>query len=205
MLPSDSARLLLRRQSAAACRVSKTVSLLGTYVRNARLAMGLSPQSLAARVGYGNVDKGARRIAELERSGAAHPELLRKFVAALGLDPGELARLAASDQAQMQAQFDAWCAQAVEPALYLLPLLAVPVRVPLPEPIRHDRDAAAAHALERAQQHGFRVCLVWSRRESYWIAHDRGSARGVWIETTLQRANSPEVRLRGRALGFVFE
>src|SRR5437016_5557213 len=83
-------------------------TLLGAFIRSARVGQRLALQSLAARVGYRNQNKGATRIERLERDGGAATDLLDRVTFALGLDQQTLAQLAARDESNRQATFDAW-------------------------------------------------------------------------------------------------
>ena len=73
-------------------------TLLGAFIRSARVGQRLTLQSLAARVGYRNQNKGATRIERLERDGGAATDLLDRVTFALGLDQQTLAQLAARDE-----------------------------------------------------------------------------------------------------------
>lgn len=59
---------------------------LGSWVREQRVARGLTLGRLAAEVGYRNIGKGTNRLHQLETEGEFHPDLLLKVIAALDLD-----------------------------------------------------------------------------------------------------------------------
>ena len=63
------------------------MSRLAQYVHQQRLERKWSFGELARQVGYRNLAKGANKLCALEREGIATPELWRKVVEALGLEP----------------------------------------------------------------------------------------------------------------------
>ena len=58
---------------------------LARYVQRAREVCGLSPQALAALLGYRNLDKGANRVLALEREGQGSRAFLGLLVRTLDL------------------------------------------------------------------------------------------------------------------------
>ncbi len=61
-------------------------SRVGWYFRAKRLAQGLSVEAVAARLGYRNIRKGARRLLRFERDGRCSDEFLVRLTDALGVN-----------------------------------------------------------------------------------------------------------------------
>lgn len=70
----------------------------GQYLAEQRQARRLTPQQLAAAIGYRNLERGARRILALERRNAVIEGLLDRISHALSVDPAYVASLAAADR-----------------------------------------------------------------------------------------------------------
>lgn len=179
-------------------RTDDVTTHLARYVHGARDAQRLSPQALAALLGYRNVDKGANRVLALERDGLRSNDFLGRLIAALGLEQATVDALVAVDEAVERMAFEDWASVPVEPVLLVLPLLAVQVGVPLPPDARLDEAAALAFATAEAKTRSCRAALVWSRRVTYWIRADGTYCRR---EAVQGRRNAPYTRLRdGRHL-----
>ena len=89
----------------------------GAYLAEQRRTKHLSPQRLAAAVGYTNLAKGANRILALERDGRAVDGLLDKIINVLGLDHDHVYALVAEDRRLFEEAWQHWVAEPVEPEL----------------------------------------------------------------------------------------
>jgi len=83
-------------------------SYLGSYLKGERLRQKLNTAQLAGKVGYRNINKGMRRVIDLEREGIATPALLSKVVDTLKLDAGYVDNLIKLDREANEADYERW-------------------------------------------------------------------------------------------------
>jgi hypothetical protein len=145
-------------------------TLVGAFIEEQRRLAGLSRNQLAARIGYTHLDKGSRRIVELEQWGEARGDLLGHIVAALQLDGAHVARLVAQDQQRARDAWERYVSEPVAPVLRYRVIPAIWAGERLPDGL--SRDAAIAHARARAMARRLCYVLVWSRREEVWCYPD---------------------------------
>src|SRR5262249_14007608 len=100
--------LALQRKRAGAA-----MTRLGSFVRAERKRRRLTLGPVARLVGYQNINKGARRIASLEQTGGAMPDLLLSVGKALGLDLMPVERLAEEDRQERLRAWEAWVSEPV--------------------------------------------------------------------------------------------
>ncbi len=105
---------------------------VGNLIAGSRRAQGLTLVSLAARIGYKNASKGARRIAALEKTGIAHPDLLRSVLTALSIDEEKLASARRDELSERTRAFLAAAKGQVQPSirLRLIPGFHIGVDIP---------------------------------------------------------------------------
>ena len=145
---------------------------LARYVQRAREAQGLSPQALAALLGYRNLDKGANRVLALEREGRGSRAFLALLVTALDLQQMTVDALVQIDDARDRIAFEDWAWAPVEPVLLVLPDSTLHTGVPLPLDAQRDEALALAFARSAAMERAQRAALIWSRRVTHWIRAD---------------------------------
>ena len=171
-------------------------SQLGAYVSEARQRMGWSRQELARRIGYKNLNKGARRIERVENQGPYETALFWEIVGALKLDHEEIKKRVALDHKAYEASLD-------EPVPMKMIVRLIPAAYfshTLPGNI-NPHEEAKAYAVEYAKCHRRKVCLVLSRRYSYWVDE---SGKGFMNETTREKpSNSPYMRISGSGEKFL--
>lgn len=144
-------------------------TLLGNMFENARRERGLSRQALAARLGYTNVNKGARRLERLERDGIEPDDFVVRVARVLGIDHKKVADLAARDEAVRRAEFAEW-GRGPQPRGLIRFVAGVAVRTMLPDGLS---DKAAIEYAERVHRmEGLRGCLLLDRRRSVWFDSD---------------------------------
>jgi hypothetical protein len=141
---------------------------LGVFIRAERLRDGRTLGQLARLVGYRNVSKGARRLACLEHTGTATPDLLVNIAEALILDRTTLERLAEQDRKDRLREWERWVSEPVPMQMVVRLMAAIYVRMGLPAEVTTP-EQAEAWACGFAHRHRCRVCLVVSRRLSVWI------------------------------------
>ncbi len=158
----------------------------GELLREARGERGLTLQELAARIGYRNLNKGARRIEHLERGGEDKQKgILGLIAAALGLDAQRVADCQAVDEEARRQEFDAWRRQPQPMKLWGY-VAGVAFGLPLPAGLTDEEALTYAVALQK--QRRVRMCLVLDRQRSLWISLD--GKHGL-AETSSARPNFP--------------
>ena len=158
---------------------------LGELIRDARQHRRLTPQGVARRLGYRNLNKGARRVERLERTGIEVPAFIEELAAAVGCDQGQVVDLTARDDVARRSAFEAWLNVPQPLALYRN-AVGLAIGAPLPEGLTEEE--AIAYAINLQRKEGLRMCLVLDRRRSIWIEED--GARHL-TQTTMDRSNSP--------------
>ena len=172
----------------------------GAYLAEQRRTQHLSPQRLAAALGYTNLAKGARRILALERDGNAVDGLLDNIINVLGLDHDQVHALVAEDRRLFEEAWQRWADEAVEPELRRRLMPAIWGRAQMPKGL--SREEAVEFAKTRAVESRLTYVLVWSRKEEVWCYPE-----GTTLVKTMKvgEAAGPFTRLRGRgSRGFIF-
>lgn len=171
-------------------------SQLGNYAREERKKRGLRLQTLAGLIGYENLNKGARRIEQLEKQGICDPDLFQKIVQVLKLDPKEIEVRIEMDQRDFEKYLD----EPVPMEMIVRLMAAIYALHPLPEEVK-TQDQAMEYAVDYAKKHHMKVCLVLSRRYSYWIDE---FGNGFMRETTRQNPrNVPFMQVSGSGKTFL--
>jgi transcriptional regulator with XRE-family HTH domain len=170
-------------------------SNLGAFISAERKRRRLTLGQLARLVGYRNISKGARRIACLEQTGTATPDLLVNVAEALNLDWAMVERLAEADSQDRFRAWEEWASQPVPMCLVVRLMAAVYSRKNLPAWVTTP-EQAEAWACEFARTHRLRVCLVVSRRLSVWI--DGQGEVEARTEAVPDNTNAPFMQVKGR-------
>jgi transcriptional regulator with XRE-family HTH domain len=171
-------------------------SQLGNCVRLERQKAGLSRQQLAGIIGYKNLNKGARRIEQIELEGSFDKAIFREIAEALNLDHAEIENRIQIDHENFEAFLDEPVAMRM--IVRLMP--AVYVSNPLPDEIK-THEEATVYARGYAKSQHVKVCLILSRRITYWFD---ASGKGFMAETTQDSSmNSPSMKVSGRGKIFL--
>lgn len=174
---------------------------LGTFCRDRREELGLTLGELARMLGYRNVNKGVRRILQLEREGTVKEDLLVKLAEALGIDLPTIERLMDQDYSEYLRGWEQWVNEPQPMFLVVKLMPAVYAKKDLPAEVTTS-EQAEAWACEYARQDRLRVCLVVSRRLSVWIDAE-GNVEGR-TEATPDNPNMPWMKLPGNRRKFLF-
>ena len=83
------------------------ISELGRYCQEARLAHGWSLGDTARALGYKNLNKGSRRVQQLE-TGVGDSRFLQQMISILGLDVAEVQRRIDEDALRERDEFNKW-------------------------------------------------------------------------------------------------
>jgi hypothetical protein len=156
-------------------------------------------RELVEALGYRNINRGLRRLDQLESGECVEPRFLERVWSVLQPDEAEIVAAINRDRAAREAWLD-------EPVPIRLAVKWAPgifESVPLPEAIRHDPEAATALACEALRSKGRRFegvegWLTLDRRRTLLIdgtGHVLGCIEAGPGETVL-----PHLRVGGRAL-----
>jgi len=108
-------------------------SRLGAYVAEQRRARHLTPQQLAAAIGYKSLAKGGNRVLALEREGETAGDLLARLVAVLRLDSEQVQALVDEDRAAFAEAWDRWASEPVVPQMRYRVMPAIWCRAAVPD------------------------------------------------------------------------
>jgi transcriptional regulator with XRE-family HTH domain len=159
---------------------------LGSYFRARRLEKGLSLGQVARLLGYENINKGSRRVHDLEQGRGASRGFLVRLMEILQIEPQVLQDLIDRDRQEYVEQWNRWADQPVpmHAAIRLIPgffaAIDMPRDVTTPE-------QALAWAVETAKQKQKKIILVITRRVS-WTIHEDGRADGPFVATPDEKA-----------------
>ena len=81
---------------------------LARFIKQERIKQGLNHAELSRSMGYRNINKGMRRIVELEREGRVHSEILLKIISTLKLDKDIVNELLRKDKEEYEKAFEEW-------------------------------------------------------------------------------------------------
>lgn len=176
-----------------------TSNHLGRYFRSRRLERGLSLGGAARRLGYLNLNKGARRIQELEADGTCTADLLERLVRVFDVDRAVVQALLDRDRGEDLQEWEQWANEPVPMRLVIRYIPAVYGERRLPPEITTP-EQAIAYGQEVARTMRLRVCVELSRRVSVYI-DETGAASEV--EATPERDPRPFMQVGKERFRFV--
>jgi len=92
---------------------------LSRFIKEEREKQGLNYAEVSKMMGYKNINKGMRRIIDLEREGVVHPEVLEKIISALDLDQDYIDALVLKDRQEYEEEFEKWLSEPIDVAANL--------------------------------------------------------------------------------------
>ena len=166
---------------------------LSTYIKQERIKQELNYAELSRKMGYTNVNKGMRRIIDLEREGEAHCEVLEKIIDTLELDRTYIDQLIQEDKEQQRREFEEWVNTPIDWHLIIRWMPAVYGEREIPGNIKTEEEAIE-YAKSVARKLKLMVWLVLSRKENLRIDAD-GSIKSrnevtldsSWLPATVVR------------------
>lgn len=178
-------------------------SALGDCVRHARLEAGLNLQQAAGRMGYRNLNRGARRLQQLETDGDATPDFIERVIEALGIDRAHAIELDTADEKARRAEWEAWASEPVPPVVVLI-LDCHWFAQPAHElPAGTTPEHAEAIACAMARDRGYPVYLKVDRRRSVWI-DQQGHVTHRHVKEYPESTGLPFGRIGNKAFAFRF-
>jgi len=173
---------------------------LKRYVQAERVRQALTPQRVAATMGYRNINKGANKLLRFEESGFIDAEVFEKLIDALGLDPAHIHDLTEIDRREEADAWEQWVntPSPMEMIVRIIPGIYVSEGLPgnLTTPV-----AAVEFASAYAANNNRKACLRLSRKESVWI-DEIGAVRHEM--TKPYAPNEPYMMIRGGKCRFTF-
>ncbi len=166
---------------------------LSRFVKGERLKQGLNYAELAGKMNYTNVNRGMRRVIDLEREGIVHSEVLEKISDALNLDRDYINALINKDRQEQEEEFEKYLSEPIQPYFILRIIPAIYQSYDLPGNFSTEEEAAEYVAgIAKEKQKKALLCL--SRREKISI-NEKGEIMGK-IKTTMDNAHYPYTRIR---------
>ena len=170
-----------------------TTKLAG-YIKQERLKKRLNYADLSRLMGYKNINRGMRRIIDLEREGKAHPEILKKITEALGLVEDIVDELIQQDKEEQQREFEEWVnASPMRWHLIIRWIPAVYGERDIPDNIKTE-DEAIEYAVGVAKELKSMIWLVLSRKVNIHIdengdikSRNEATLDNGWLPATVVR------------------
>jgi transcriptional regulator with XRE-family HTH domain len=154
---------------------------LGDYLKARREQLGLGRNEVVHRLGYTNLNRGSRRLCNVEEGRWINLDFLRRLMGVLQIEPQVVRELIDRDR---QEYVDAWNKWADEP----IPMQAVVRCIPgfmagikMPDDVTTP-EQAVTWAVSTAQRVHKKIIIVASRRVCYTI-HEDGRVDGPFIAT----------------------
>ena len=144
-------------------------------------------------MGYTNLNKGMRRIIDLEREGVVHPEVLEKIITALDLDQDYIDSLIIKDREEYEEEFEKWLSEPIEPYYTLRIMPSVYLSYDLPDYLSTENEAAE-YVAKIAKEKQAKAWVNLSRREKIYIT-EKCEIRGK-IKITIENVNYPYTRIK---------
>lgn len=144
--------------------MKRFADLISTTRENA----GLSREQLAARLGYANLQKGARRIETIETGGGDETGLVARILEVLEIPTAVAAEALRLDEKDRVAAYLKTMSTPIEPVLTTRLMPAIYATESLPSDLR-DPAEMEAMACERAREMGVYVHLTLPSRVALWI------------------------------------
>ena len=81
---------------------------LSRFIKEERVKQGLNYAEVSKIMGYTNINRGMRRVIDLEREGIVHPDVLEKIADVLDLDQDYIDILIKKDREDQEEEFEKW-------------------------------------------------------------------------------------------------
>ncbi len=147
------------------------ITNISRFVKQERIKQGLGYAELSRKMGYKNINRGMRRIIDLERENEAHPEVLEKIIVALELGREYIDQLIQQDKDYQQREFEKWVNTPIKWHLIVRWMPAVYGEREMPGYIKTEKEAIE-YAVGVAKEYSSMVWLVLSRKENVHIDKD---------------------------------
>ena len=166
---------------------------LARFIKQERIKQGLNYAELSRSMGYKNLNRGMRRIIDLEREGKVYSEILRKIISTLELDKDIVNKLISIDREAYEAEYERWLNEPVKMSYTIKVMPTIYLSYDLPSNITSEDEAVRFVAGIAKEQHN-KCWVILSRKEKVYIT-EAGEVRGK-IETKYGDEDYPYVRVR---------
>ncbi len=166
---------------------------LSRFIKEEREKQGLNYAEVSKKMGYKNLNKGMRRIIDLEREGVVDPEVLDRIIDALELDQDYIDSLIIKDREKYEEEFEKWLSEPIEPYHTLRIMPSIYLSCNLPSNLTTEKEATE-YVARIAKEKQVKAWVNLSRRENIYITED-GDIRGK-IKTTIENVNYPYTRVK---------
>ena len=166
---------------------------LANYIKQERIKQKLNYAEVSRKMGYKNLNKGMRRIIDLEREGKFHPEVLDRIIDALNLDKEYIDQLIEEDFEQQKREFEEWVNEPVNMTYTIRIMPTIYLTYDLPTNINTE-DEAVAFCCAQAKEKRKLIWLSPSRKVTIFISKD-GEVTGR-KETTIDEIDLPYMRIK---------
>jgi hypothetical protein len=114
---------------------------LAIYIKQKRIKQGLNYAELSRKMGYKNINRGMRRIIDLEREGKVHSDILMKIIFTLELDEDIVNELIHKDREAYEAEFERRLNEPVRMTYTIRVMPAVYLNYDLPSNTTNEEEA----------------------------------------------------------------
>ena len=166
---------------------------LSRFIKEERIKQGLNYAEVSKKIGYKNINKGMRRVIDLEREGVVNPEVLDRIVDALELDQVYVDQLIQEDKELQKREFEEWVNTPIKWHLIIRWMPAVYGEREIPGYIKTEQEAID-YAKSFAREKKLMLWLVLSRKVNYHI--DAGGNIKSMYEVTKDFINLPYAEIK---------
>ena len=166
---------------------------LSRFIKEERVKQGLNYAEVSKIMGYTNINRGMRRVIDLEREGIVHPDVLEKIADALNLDRDHINASINKDRQDQEEEFEKWVSEPIQPyyILRIIPTIYQSYDLPINFPTEQQIINYVAGIAKEKQK---KALLCLSRRENISI-NEKGEVTGRF-KTTMENVNYPYTRIK---------
>jgi transcriptional regulator with XRE-family HTH domain len=154
---------------------------LGEHLKERREQLGLRRSEVARLLGYDNLNKGSRRVHDLEQGRWVSRDFLVRLMGVLRIEPRVVQELIDRDRQEYLAAWEKWADEPIPMQAVVRCIPGVMAGIKMPDDVNNP-DQAVAWAVSTAQRIHKKIIVVASRRVSYTI-HEDGRVDGPFIAT----------------------
>jgi transcriptional regulator with XRE-family HTH domain len=154
---------------------------LGDYLKARREQLGLSRNEVVRRLGYTNLNRGSRRLCNVEEGRWINLDFLRRLMGVLQVEPQVVQELIDRDRQEYVAAWNRWADEPIPMQAVVRCIPGFMAGIKMPDDVTTP-EQAVAWAVETAKRVHKKIIVVASRRVSYTI-HEDGRLDGPFIAT----------------------
>jgi hypothetical protein len=174
---------------------------LGEFVNARRLELDLSRSETVRKLGYTNLNRGCRRLCDVEGGLWINEDFLMRLTTLLGIEPRVIQELIDRDRQEYVAEWEKWADEPVPISVVMRAIPGFMVGVTVPADVKTP-DETIAFAQGLAARLGKKVFVVLSRRETVGI-NEQGEITGRF-KATPEHDPAPSMHLGNKKFLFHF-